>query len=135
MFYRFKVHAVAAAFSFVAAPALACQPIVFPDVTGEFHEVLVTARDCAEVSNVIRGYANRARVTARGLSRVLAAQLGSYGDVSIVAVGRAQVGVYQRNGGEVDIDTYDGEHSVHADGGRVTLRNRGNNTIIVNATQ
>lgn len=133
MSYGFKAHLAAAAFSLMAGPALACQPIVFQDAAGEFHEVQVTARNCAEVSNFIRGYANRARVTAYDLSRVVAAQFGSYGDVRILAFGDARVGVYQRNGGEIDIDTRDGEISARADGGRISLRNRGHNTIIVDA--
>lgn len=114
-----------------AAPALACQPITFSDVAGRDHQVEVAARNCAEVTNYIRGYANSAVVTASGLSRVLAAQFGAYGQVRVVAFGDAQVGVYQRNGGSVDILTRGGEISARVDGGKARVRNSGPNMIIV----
>lgn len=118
-----------------AGSRYACAPINVADVAGIEHEVEVEASDCAEVSLFIRGYAQRNRIVADRLSRVVVSQFGRGGDVQVFSVGSAQTGVVHRGGGSTDIDNTDGAVSVENDGGNVSLKNVGNNTIRFNISR
>lgn len=112
-----------------AGSRYACEPINVADIAGIEHEVDVEASDCAEVSLFIRDYAQRNRIVARDLSRVVVSQFGRGGDVQVFSVGSAQTGVVHRGGGFTDVENIDGAISVENNGGAISIKNEGNNTI------